>query len=254
MRQRPFDQFISPKSVVERRRFSDLDNDGVADNIDRLYDVRVTKAEVKSELDFTPVVQDAAASTLEGTSLYFSAQMLNRLCEFSGILEDLNPDSRVTNAGFYQASADDNRIIKFDTRQADGNTEYLVKVNARYAHMSENGLRAVVAYEFGLHMKAAGLLTLNELDTKLNALCLFAKSLKVDEAYDDPEIWKAFLERYNLPTDMDLGTFVSALSSGSSFQTAGSFAALQILKERLGPEKLALLASDSAGRLKAEWF
>ena len=69
------------------------------------------------------------------------------MSEVNGLLSPINPDSRVTQLGFYEANADDNRIVKFETVDGPNGKEYRFKVNARYAHLGENALRAVELFK-----------------------------------------------------------------------------------------------------------
>jgi hypothetical protein len=195
------------------------------------------------------VKQDRPSTVLDGTKVLISANMVNTLSEFSGILDRANPDSKVIAGGWYEPKPGEPKdVVRFAEQKAkDGKTEYVMTFNARYSHMSEEAMRATTAYEFNRFMQDSGKLRLSPEDSKLAGVMVFAQSLAVDEGYRDSEVFKNFLKRYNLPESISLNSVSSALSGHTGHNYAGDAAVIAKLKVTLTPDALAALARPEVG-------
>ncbi len=246
---RTWDNYITPISTQVREKVLDRDNDGQADYLDKHFNYSTFKVTEDTAREFQAVKQDRPATVLDGTKVLVSANMVNTLSEFSGILDRANPDSKVVSGGWYEPKPGEPKdVVRFaEQKGRDGKTEYVMTFNARYSHMSEEAMRATTAYEFNRFMQDGGKLRLTPEDSKLAGMMLFAQSLSVDEGYRDGEVWKNFLNRYNLPETVSLSSVNSALASHTGHNYAGDSAVIAKLKTLITPDALAALKRPEVG-------
>jgi len=166
---------------------------------------------------------------------------------FRGVLKDLNPRGVVVPDGYFEPKPGDRDIVRFD-RNETGDVETLrMSVNARYAHMSEESLRALSMYEFQRHLSSTsgGRWPYDAVDTKLHGLLVAAHSLSHDSGYRDDESWSGLLESLNLP-EVSRYSVDSALNADSHWYS-GSRAAVESLRRALPRETLDRLRDPAAG-------
>jgi hypothetical protein len=194
------------------------------------------------------VKQERAASVLDGTKVLVSANMVNTLSEFSGILDRANPDSKVIAGGWFEPKLGEKDLVRFtEGKGKDGKTEFVMQVNSRYSHMSEEALRGITVFEFTRFLQDKGSLRMDPVDAKLASVVAFAQSLQVDEGYRDREVWSALQSRYNLPADLEMSKVVSALGSHQGHAYAGDQAVINALKASLAPATLEALKKPEVG-------
>lgn len=245
---RTWDNYLTPISTLTREKVLDRDNDGQADYLDRHFNYSTFKVAEDTAREFKPVRQDRPPEVLDGTKVLVSANMINTLSEFSGILDHINPDSKVVAGGWFEPKRDEPGVFKFtEQRGKNGKPEYVMQVNARYAHMSEEAMRASSVYEFSKWAADTGKLQKSPEDAKLAAMLAFGQSLSVDDGYRDREVWSGFLERYNLPSDIDQGKVSSALARHTGHNYAGDQAGIDALKASLSPATIEALKRPEVG-------
>ena len=81
----------------------------------------------------------------------------------------------------------------------------------------------------------------------LEPVGFFAQSLAVDEGYRDGDVWKNFLNRYNLPETVSLSAVNSALGGHTGHNYAGDAAVIAKLKTLITPDALAALKRPEVG-------
>lgn len=244
---RTWDNYITPISTQVREKVLDRDNDGQADYLDKHFNYSTFKVPEDTTREFTPVKQERHASVLDGTKVLVSANMVNTLSEFSGILDRANPDSKVIAGGWFEPKMGDKDLIRFTEQKGkDGKTEYVMSVSSRYSHLSEEALRAITVFEFNRFLGDKGLLRMPPEDVKLAGLLAFGQSLAVDEGYRDREVWSTFVKRYNLPA-IELSAVTQALSAHQGHNYAGDAAGVAKLKELIGPAAYAELKKPEVG-------
>lgn len=238
--------FITPVGTLMRERVLDRDNDGQADYLDKHFNYSQFDVPTDTTREFRPVVQDRDAKTLDGTKINVAAQVINTVSEFSSILERVNSDSKVVPTGWFDPKMGEKEMFRFTLAKGpDGRTEFRMGVSSRYAHMSEEALRASAVYEFGRWLGTSGQLRMDPVDAKLNGLIGFAQSLDIDEGQRDAEVWKNFLGTYNLPAvDQQV---IQRLLDAEHRHYAGSPQMVAALKAQLSPEILAQLARPEVG-------
>ena len=246
---RTWDNYLTPISTQVREKVLDRDNDGQADYLDKHFNYSTFKVPEDTAREFSPVKQDRPSTVLDGTKILVSANMINTLSEFSGILDRVNPDSKVIAGGWYEPKPGEPKdVVRFTEQKGrDGKTECVMTFNARYAHMSEEAMRATTAYEFNRYLQDTGKLRLSPADSKLAGVMVFAQSLAVDEGYRDGDVFKNFLKRYNLPETISLNDVNSALAGHSGHNYAGDPAVIAKLKAAISPDALAALARPEVG-------
>ncbi|MBI3180884.1 MAG: hypothetical protein HYZ28_01935 [Myxococcales bacterium] len=244
---RTWDNYVTPISTLVREKVLDRDHDGQADYLDKHFNYDTFKVAEDTAREFTPVRQSRPAGLLDGTKVLVAGNMINTLSEFSSILDRVNPDSKVIPTGWFEPKMGEREVVRFtQERGADGKPELRMQVNARYAHMSEESLRATTIYEFNRYLSGSGQLRMDPVDAKLAGLIAFAQSLRVDEGYRDGEVWKSFLSRYNLPPDLSLSA-VTSLLTAEHHHYAGSPEMVQKFKQQLSPQILEQLRKPEVG-------
>lgn len=246
---RTWDNYITPISTQSREKVLDRDNDGQADYLDKHFNYSTFKVPEDTAREFAPVKQERPSTVLDGTKVLVSANMVNTLSEFSGILDRANPDSKVIAGGWYEPKPGEPKdLVRFTEQKGkDGKTEYVMTVNARYSHMSEEAMRAITAFEFNRFMQDTGKLRMTPEDAKLAGIAVFAQSLAVDEGYRDGDVFKNFLKRYNLPETITLSQVSSALGQHTGHNYAGDTAVVNALKAAIGPDAVAALKRPEVG-------
>ena len=246
---RTWDNYVTPISTQVREKVLDRDNDGQADYLDKHFNYSTFQVPEDTAREFQPVKQDRPSTVLDGTKILVSANMVNTLSEFSGILDRVNPDSKVIAGGWYEPKPGEPKdVVRFTQQQGrDGKTEWVMSFNARYSHMSEEAMRATTAYEFNRYMQDSGKLRMTPTDAKLAGVMLFAQSLAVDEGSRDGAVWTNFLKRYNLPETIALSEVNSALASHTGHNYAGDPAVIAKLKTLITADALTALNRPEVG-------
>ncbi|MDP3501320.1 MAG: hypothetical protein Q8S33_13325 [Myxococcales bacterium] len=240
------DNFVTPASTLVREQVLDRDNDGQADYLDKHFNVSTFNVAVDTQREFRPVKQDRPPELLDGTKILISAQVINTVSEFSGILKRVNEHSRVIPNGWFEPKAGEAEVVKFEkVKGPTGQPEYRMQVNARYSHMSEEGLRATCVYEFNRWLQSSGEQRMDPVDRKLAAVIGFAQSLDIDESFRDDEVFTNFLARYNLPPISR--NDIQALLDAEHHDYAGSQAMVNALKAKLPAAALAELKKPEVG-------
>ncbi|HEY3452885.1 MAG TPA: hypothetical protein VGK67_41470 [Myxococcales bacterium] len=244
---RTWDNYVTPVSTLVRAKVLDNDNDGQADYLDKLYDFNTFRVPEDTRREFTPVVQNQPARTLDGTKVVMAGNMINTVSEFSGILDRVNRDSKVVPDGWFEPKDSDKEIVKFDkVTNREGMVEYHMKVSAKYAHASEPMLRAVAAYEFNRYLNATGQLRMDPSDAKINGLLLAQHSLDIDGDWRDGDLWKSFLTKYNFPANVDYSKIQTIKDAEHHFY-AGSDDMVAKIKAALPKEVVDALKGATVG-------
>ena len=238
--------FVTPISTLTREKVLDLDNDGQADYLDKHFNVSTFAVAEDTRREFRPVKQDRPSELLDGTKVLISAQVLNTVSEFNGVLRNVNEHSRVIAGGWFEPKAGEADVVKFEkAKGADGQPEYRMTVNARYSHMSEEALRATCVYELNRWLQSSGEQKLDPVDRKLMAVIGFAQSLDIDDSWRDDEVYGQFLSRYNLPNIPR--DEIQPLLDAEHHDYAGSQAMVDALKAKLPANVLAELKKPEVG-------
>jgi len=238
--------FVTPISTQVREKVLDRDNDGQADYLDKHFNVSTFDVKADTQREFRPVKQDRPSELLDGTKILISAQVINTVSEFSGILKSVNEHSRVVPNGWFEPKAGEAEVVKFTkVARPGGDPEYQMQVNARYSHMSEESLRATCVYEFNRFLQASGEQKLDPVDRKIASVISFAQSLDIDDSWRDDEVFTQFLTRYNLPAFSR--SDIQVLLDAEHHDYAGSSAMVSALKAKLSPALLAELKKPEVG-------
>ncbi len=239
--------FVTPTSTLEREKVLDRDNDGQADYLDKHFNVSTFNVATDTQREFRPVKQDRDSTTLDGTKILISAQVLNTVSEFNGVLKNVNENSRVVPNGWFEPKAGEAEVVKFEKVNVPGREpEYRMQVNARYSHMSEEALRATCVYELNRWLQSSGEQRLDPVDRKLLAVIGFAQSLDIDDSWRDDEVFTNFLSRYNLPEGLSRRD-IQPLLDAEHRDYAGSQSMVNALKAKLSPQVLAALQQPEVG-------
>lgn len=229
--------FIFPTDAAVRRRVLDADHDGQADLFDRLVDFNSFKPTEDAARDFQ-AIEHRGAEVLDGTKAHFASMTVTRLANYNERYSDETEGGQLVPDGFFNPGAEDKNLFRFERKEIDGKDGVTMKMNAHYAHMSEDALRAGASYEFARFINSERG-ELNPVDDKLHALLLASHSLKTDTGSQDNRIWKAMLTAKGLPA-IDRSA-VERAKGMDEHNYAGGYQAVEELKEILGPELVAQL-------------
>lgn len=250
---RRYGNFISPASHQDRAKFVDSDQDGKADFYDKHFKVATFHVAANTQRELVPLQAERRADELAGLTVFAAARAVNYVSEMSVVFEKVNPAGDVVPGGWFEPTSEKDPIVRFvtDTRKTEkgkDRRQFVMTVNARYAHISEETLRAISVYEFARF--AEGFTELDEVDRieiKLGALLAVALSLNTDSSTRDEEIWSAILARYNLPLDLSLNDFNAARLKHGGKYYAGDQNSFRDLLKTLPPEVFERLARPGAG-------
>jgi hypothetical protein len=239
--------YLFPSSTAARRRVLDRDGDGQADVLDRVVDFDTFAVSEDTRREFAAKTPARPADELLGTNTHFAAMNINRMALFSDLLEDLNATGNVLPGGFFEPAEGETALVRFEPAEVDGDDVLVLRVNGRYAHMSEEALRLATAFEYAARLpELDDRWRLDATDTKLNALLFAANSLYSDAGYRDDEVWAAFTDAYGLQ-GIDLRTVERARAS-DDHAYSGSRSSMRALRDALDPAALDGLADAGAGR------
>jgi hypothetical protein len=202
--------YISPAHTMIRRRVLDQDHDGQADVLDRLFNVDTTRVNEDTAREFNPVTSDRPADKLDGTRVHLAAMGLNTATGYNSVTQPYKK-SNIIGDGYFQPQPGETAVVKFEKTKVEGQDVLLMKVNAQYAHMSTESLRAVAHYQF--IQDTCG--SMDVVDRKLMGLTFGAFSIMYDRGgYSrDPAIWRGLLKAAGLPTDISMSKIQSLLDA-----------------------------------------
>jgi subtilisin-like proprotein convertase family protein len=195
--------YISPIHTQIRRQVLDSDHDGVADILDKFVTFDLHKIPTDTAREWQPIEPGRPADVLDGTLVHLATMALNTATGYNTETKAYKKQN-IISAGFYDPAPGDDRIVRFQEAELDGKQVLELRVNKQFAHMSVEGLRGAVHYQF--MREIADTRGLNEVDSKLMGLVFAAFSINYDEARwgRDDHIWKGLLEHLNLPADLPL--------------------------------------------------
>ncbi|MBI5510298.1 MAG: hypothetical protein HY903_16190 [Deltaproteobacteria bacterium] len=206
--------WLTPADALLRHRLMDRDGDGRADIFDRLFDVSLTKSRESRWGAFTPRAPRAPPHRLAHQKGVAIAAWLNRgPAGTNDVTRHLNEDSRVTAAGFF-AGAPGDRPVRFAAMVlADGRPGFALQVNDHFAHMPEEAMRAVAAYELNSYLSRyvpQYPLRDDPLRAGVNGLMVAAFSLDSDSFTHDASVWASLLCYYGLPEEISAAELLLA--------------------------------------------
>jgi hypothetical protein len=231
--------YISPIHTDIRRKVLDADHDGQADYLDKFANLDTFKVQTDTAREFQPVAPTRPAEVLDGTVTHLAAQALNTATGYNNVTQDYKKQNILGN-GYFDPKPGEKAIVKFERTQVEGQTTLLMTVNAHYAHMSVESLRAVAAYEFIQQIAKDENLT--GADAKLMGLTFSAFSILYDESRwgRDEVIWNNLLTTLGLPTELSMDP-IAALLNDEHHDYSGNTTHVQKWKQQLPPTVVAAL-------------
>lgn len=242
--ERPYDNYITPYATYDRERALDRDDDGVADYVDEHYNVAPEQVAVDTARELQPIRHDAIA--FDGAAFQRAGQTANRFAGYNEVIQDVFRDSRLVANGYFVPGPEDASVVRFRAAEGpEGQELYLMQLNADFAHMSEETLRAVVAFELNRFLVDTGRADLDPVDAKINGLMMVIGTMQADESSRDREIWSTLLDAYGLPA-MDYGTFAGPVN-GDHDHHAGGRETLAEIRAGLSDEIIQALEREDTG-------
>jgi hypothetical protein len=249
--------YITPADEFTRMKTLDQDHDGKADVADRLYDFDTFDVPGDTATAFTPREPSRRDQVLSGDRAHNASQIVNTTLGFSHYLDHISRENAFVGGGHFDpkpGDADRDRMIRLSPRDVDLDdmgldhdranlwsadvTLYDVQLNRRFAHASEEVVKAATFYEVGMAFGDAS----DPAEKALQSLILVAHSLNVDDAFGrDEEIFNNLRDMHGLPKEL---TFADARRylNADSHVYAGADVGVRNWKTSLGPGVMADLA------------
>ena len=239
--------YVSPIHTMIRRRVLDSDHDGQADALDKLCNFDTFKVAEDTRREFTPIEAGRPADTLDGSRVHLAAMALNTATGYNTATQDWKKGNVIGN-GYFEPRPDEQAIVKFERDTIDGQPVLYLSVNARYAHMSTEALRAAAQYQFIMEIAATGGQPSDPVDRKLMALTFAAFSIIYDESMwgRDDEIWQSLLAANHLPADLPFAP-LQALLDEEHHDYSGNLTHVKKWKESIPAAALEALKRSDVG-------
>jgi hypothetical protein len=226
-----------------RRKVLDSDHDGQADYLDKLVNFDVQQVATDTAREFTAIAPTHPVDKLDGTVPHLAAMALNTATGYNTHTQGWKKQ-QIIGDGFFTPGANDKDIVRFEQVDLDGLPTLKMKVNANYAHMSVEALRAVAHYALIMQTDMG----LNTVDKKLMGLVFAAFSINYDEARwgRDDKIWDGLLARFNLPSDLPMSPLLRILDD-EHHDYSGNTSHISAWKQSLSAASLDALKKDDVG-------
>jgi subtilisin-like proprotein convertase family protein/tellurite resistance protein len=235
--------YISPVHTDIRRKVLDTDHDGQADYLDKLVNFDTVKVNEDTAREFTAIDSTHPPEKLDGTVPHLAAMALNTATGYNTHTQGYKKQ-QIIGDGYFTPAAGDADIVRFERTDVDGLPTLKMKVNAQYAHMSVEALRAIAHYAFIQESETR----LSDADRKLMGLVFAAFSINYDEAWSsrDNQIWKGLLDHFNLPSDLPLGE-LKRLLDDEHHDYSGNTTHISSWKQHISAASLDALTKPEVG-------
>ena len=249
--------YITPSDELTRMKTYDRDHDGRSDLLDRLFDFDSFDVPGDTATAFVPSTTSNRDKVLSVERVHNASQIINTSLGFSDYLKHIEVENAFVGGATFTAqpgTAEDARMVRIVEKKVDlkamgvdvskahngsqgTQTMYELPLNTRFAHASEEVVKAVGFMEVAMKFGDGG----SRADKALQGLMLVAHTLNVDEEFGrEDEIFTNLLKHYGLPetlTYSDARRFLSA----DSHVYAGSTKGLDQWKRSLGAAGMATL-------------
>jgi len=271
--------FVTTSMDWVMSRVTDHDGDGIVDIID------TNSNDVTYEIPTDPAQEFRAINTLAAEHLYGGKVLaaVNALATSSWYnpMTESYSHTQVLAGGYFDPDPGERVIVKFERVETDHGPNYIMRVNAHYAHMSMELLNAITHFEFimtinkhhmndkefvdslrpslahldprGAEFGKAQLLdacdALDKTEHKLMALLFAASVLTYDRSLvgRQTEVWRKLLAVYGFPMDMPFWRVRRILEQEHHAYT-GRPGLVKTWKETLPRAVLRKLRSSKVGR------
>lgn len=244
--------YLTPADELTRMKVRDRDHDGKADLLDRVYDFETFDVPGDTATAFEPKEPSGRDQVLAGEKLHNASQIVNTTLGFSGFLDHMERANPFLSGGYFDAKpgdADSDKMIRIVDRPVDpedmnlsseranlraNEPHYELQLNRRFAHASEEVVKAASFFEVGMRFGDAD----SKSDRVLQALFLVAHSVSVDDTYGrDQFVFDELVKAMGLPSFLTYADAKRYLEADSHVY-AGSDLSVRKWKEALGADKL----------------
>lgn len=218
--------YITPIDTGLTASVLDADRDGQADALDRLVNFNTFDVVDDTAAEFEARDPGRPADALDGTDVHVAANVCNTTVLYNPLTKKYNDLGRIVGGGYVDLGGS-RPIVRVVDIELDGEPAWALEVNHRYAHMTEEGLRAAALYAFNDHI-SGGAESTGEVageyrkrwrasvwgtaggpdvaDVRLMGLTLamFTLTYDMNDGFAGPhrrdvEIWKGLLAHHGLP-------------------------------------------------------
>ncbi len=223
--------YISPIHTQIRAKNLDQDFDGQVDELDKYFNTAMVIREEDDQLGMKAVEHDIPLENLHGGRFFQAIMGLNTMTGYNsstsvyrlgGILGD----------GYFTPGSDEDPAFIFTPYQDGEGAKYKVQMNKNYAHLSEDSMRALAAFDFMQSVQFEKGFT--PYQARMMGLIFATASLNYDSTmtWVDFNVWKDLLEYAGLPSDILYGDFRSVVDADHSNYT-GSLAMISKIESKL---------------------
>ena len=244
--------YTTPSDELTRMKTYDRDGDGKADLLDRVYDFNAFDVPGDTQTAFEAKEPSNRDAVLAGGRVHNASQIVNTTLGFSDYLEHLERPNPFISGGYFDAAAgspEADKMVRIVEKKVDlssmGSTKranlpsgpstmYEVQLNRRFAHASEEVVKAATFMEVAmLHGNGS-----TKADKALEGLMLVAHSTDIDVEYGrEREIFAGLRDAYGLPDSLTYEDARRNLGADSHIY-AGSMKGLEQWKKSLGAAEM----------------
>lgn len=222
--------YITPIDTGLTASVLDSDRDGQADALDRVIDFNAFDVVDDTAAEFTARDPGHPPHALDGTDVHIAANVCNTAMLYNPLTKKYNARGRIVGGGYADFGLEPG-IVRVVDLELDGEPAWALEVSHRYAHMSEEALRAVALYAWNAHVAgrpaeagaidgtyrerwrsstwrdAAGRPDLVDVRLMGLTLAMFTLTYDMNEGFAglhrrDVQIWEGLLRLHHLP-DLD---------------------------------------------------
>ncbi|MCB9643793.1 MAG: hypothetical protein H6728_12030 [Myxococcales bacterium] len=239
--------YVTPLDLQLGARFRDIDNDGQAMTMDRHFNVDVMEVRPGVSSGLEPRNNNVEGRKLNGELPHTAAVYVNTMDLYNPTFDKFSHKGRVMADGYFHGQ-DNDPVVKFETRTENGEKAFVMQVNDRYAHISEESLRAISMVEYNRHLAQteSAYPVKNPVERELVGLLTAAASLSYDAGYRDAAVFEALVDHYGLPDGLrwsDAGRLIDQ----EHHDYTGSVSMARKWMESMSPETLAALRNQFGG-------
>ncbi len=242
-----FGNYITPLDLQAGAKFRDLDNDGVAMNMDRHFNVDVMEVDSAVSSTLEPRNNNAEGKKLNGELPHLAAAFGNTIDLYNPTYDNFSHKGRILSDGYFKGTEGD-PIVRFDTRVENGEKSFVMQVNEDYAHIGEEALRAISMVEYNRHLASTedSYPVQDPVERELVGMLTAAASLTYDAGWRDAAVFGAIRDHYDMPEGLkwsDAGYLIDK----EKHDYTGSVSMARKWMEKMSPETIEALRTQFGG-------
>lgn len=236
---------------LEQLMLWDLDNNGVPDGGQAIWDGARVKPDAAVRAEFEAKAPSVPVGRLDGTKVFSAVQSLDTFGRYNPITRPAYNVRTIRSEGFKDLGQDGPMV---QVAQNPATRGWSVAVNSYYSHASVEAIRAAMHHEFiSQAMDLSRDRRVRRMDTaerNVMKLLFTASSLEYDNGWRDDRILDGLLSLYNYPDGIDFHDLSSVLHwehEQRRHELTGNYRNIPQVKERIGADVYAKLDDPNVG-------